>query len=731
LRTQQPEFMTQLVSAARIGRSLGIHLILATQKPAGVVDDQIWSNSRFRVCLKVQDKADSQDMLKRPDAAELTQAGRFYLQVGYNELFEMGQSAWAGAPYYPQDRFTPEKDDAVVIIDSNGRPIRAAKPDKRDSRLANPKKQLDAITEYLKATADKENISIRPLWLEPIPAIIFLDDIKRNNNGQFKQGFNLNPIIGQYDDPSRQRQCTLTLPLTAEGNTIIYGSAGSGKTTFLNALITSLTQDHTPDEVNIYILDFSAETLRAFAQAPHIGDVVFSFEAEKIENLLRMLREETHNRKALFADYGGDFITYMKTTQPESRTPNLDQRPPNPDQHPPKPEPRIPSIVLIIHDFGIFSDIYEHKLRDIMNLTRESAKYGIYVILTALSINAVRAVIRQNFKQLFSLQMNEAEDYFSIVGKTEGLLPAKHKGRGLVRLDGLYEYQIAHLTEDPIPYGFIQTHSRQLQDRYPDVAAPPIPIMPEHITPEDLAAHIQFNTKEQTNLAQLTLPIGIECDTIKVHNYPFGRNPVSLVVSAQPETHFLQELATLAANHCGITTVIIDPTGTLAPKDTGALICVSSKETCENVIKSLGNLLTNRLSTGETSASQGQKHEPLIVIITAYTPLQNIITEEARGDLILFLERTSITHNTISIIGELAQDIGKTAMTPWYAKHSPGTAQNYIWAGSGLKEQYTQAITPRPTTEQSSLSPEFAYSISKGRQMTKIKLLGASSDNGQ
>ena len=99
LKQQQPEFMKELISAARIGRSLGVHLILATQKPAGVVDDQIWSNSRFRICLKVQEKADSMDMLKRPDAAWLTKTGRFYLQVGYNEIFEMGQSAWSGASY--------------------------------------------------------------------------------------------------------------------------------------------------------------------------------------------------------------------------------------------------------------------------------------------------------------------------------------------------------------------------------------------------------------------------------------------------------------------------------------------------------------------------------------------------------------------------------------------------------------------------------------------------------
>ena len=102
LKQQQPEFMDKLISIARIGRSLGVHLILATQKPAGVVNDQIRSNTKFRVCLKVQDRNDSMDMLKRPEAAELKETGRFYLQVGYNEFFALGQSAWSGAPYEPQ-----------------------------------------------------------------------------------------------------------------------------------------------------------------------------------------------------------------------------------------------------------------------------------------------------------------------------------------------------------------------------------------------------------------------------------------------------------------------------------------------------------------------------------------------------------------------------------------------------------------------------------------------------
>lgn len=71
LKAEQPEFMKELISAARIGRSLGVHLILATQKPSGQVDDQIWSNSRFKLCLKVQSQEDSNEVLKSPLAAEI------------------------------------------------------------------------------------------------------------------------------------------------------------------------------------------------------------------------------------------------------------------------------------------------------------------------------------------------------------------------------------------------------------------------------------------------------------------------------------------------------------------------------------------------------------------------------------------------------------------------------------------------------------------------------------
>ncbi len=119
LKKEEPDFMRELISVAQVGRSLGVHLILATQKPAGTVDDNIWSNAKFRICLRVQDRQDSNDMLHNSDAAFITQAGRGYLQVGNNELYEQFQSGWSGAVY--EDGEVSDNSDIATMITATGR----------------------------------------------------------------------------------------------------------------------------------------------------------------------------------------------------------------------------------------------------------------------------------------------------------------------------------------------------------------------------------------------------------------------------------------------------------------------------------------------------------------------------------------------------------------------------------------------------------------------------------
>ncbi len=119
LKKEEPEFMRELISVAQVGRSLGVHLILATQKPSGTVDDNIWSNAKFRMCLRVQDRQDSNDMLHKPDAAYITQAGRCYLQVGNDEIYELFQSGYSGAVYDENDEAT--KSEIATMITPTGK----------------------------------------------------------------------------------------------------------------------------------------------------------------------------------------------------------------------------------------------------------------------------------------------------------------------------------------------------------------------------------------------------------------------------------------------------------------------------------------------------------------------------------------------------------------------------------------------------------------------------------
>lgn len=692
LKTQQPEFMTQLVSAARIGRSLGIHLILATQKPSGVVDDQIWSNSRFRVCLKVQERADSMDMLKRPDAAELTDTGRFYLQVGYNELFELGQSAWSGAPYYPSDRVVKEKDNSVVVIDTNGHPIKQVKLDKKRSMVKNSQKQLDAITEYLMGIAEDEGIKIKPLWLDPIPAVILLDKVKEKYHTTSEK-FDLNPVIGKYDDPAHQRQCVLRLPLSKEGNTVVYGVAGSGKTTFLNAMIYSLIHEHTPEEVNLYILDFASETLRAFAKAPHVGDVILSYEAEKVSNLFKTLLSELEKRKKLFADFGGDYASYIRSS---GKT--------------------LPSIVVAINNFAAFTEVYEEKEEAVSFLSREGTKYGIYFVLTALGTGAVRFRLLQNFKQLLVLQLNDEADYSSIVGKTDGLFPSKYKGRGLVKRDALYEFQIGSLTQDKVPFAFIQESCKELSEKWHGETAKKIPILPDVVNIEFLREYVDGNKP-------LNIPVGVEKNSLNVHYYPFGASYINMVMSSGLEYQsFVSDFAALVGQTSNIPGMIFDLPNTVC-ESTGALRVSTSSKDCEAQIDKLFDLVLYRNNTYKDALAKGETvedFEQIFVIINSLTMLKSALSDQGKEKLSLILEKGTLAYKITILIAEQAKSISSVSFEKWYkAQVSPSDG---IWIGSGITEQYQMKANKTTSEMHEEITHEFGYSLIRGK-CVKLKLL--------
>jgi len=448
LKAQQPEFMAQLISAARIGRSLGVHLILATQKPAGAVDPQIWSNSRFRICLKVQEKEDLTTMIKSEEAVMLQQTGRFYLQVGYNELLAMGQSAWCGAEYVPKEQAEKKVDDSVQVVNNLGRVIKEEKPPGKESHKKAETTQIVSLVEYLSDLAKDIGVKTEMLWLPPIPGVITVDALAQKYPVN-QRALVLNPIIGEYDAPEHQEQRLLTLPLTEGGNCIVYGVAGSGRELFLTTAVYSLLSNHNTASLNLYILDFGAETLRAFEKAPQVGDVVLSAETDKIKNLFKMLSDELANRRKLFADYGGDYQTYCKDAQR-----------------------KVPNIVVVLNNYNAFAEMSESRgnegLMDaFLLLSQDGTKYGLFFILSVTGSSAMRFRQQQNFKQVFVLQLNDTIGYSTLLNSKAGILPpSRHIGRGLTRVgNDVYEFQTAHYAKVEEPFAYLQQFSVTLAEK--------------------------------------------------------------------------------------------------------------------------------------------------------------------------------------------------------------------------------------------------------------------------
>lgn len=420
LKDQQPDFMDLLISTARIGRSLGVHLILATQKPDGVVGPQIWSNSRFKICLKVQDKSDSMCVINRPEAAEISTTGRFYLQVGYNEFFSMGQSAWCGADYIHNDNAVQETPASVTAISNTGSVIgEKIKKSTSSAVNTNPVSQLVKVREYI-IGIDQE-IQARQLWLPPVPSQLSVRALYDEYEDQPAKN-KISPVIGKWDDIVNRRQSVMTIPFSDEGNLTVFGSAGSGMEMFFTSLIYSLVYKYLADEVNIYIFDFDSGFLKIFEKAPQIGDVVFIDDEENVITLFSELKEMISLRSKLFSPYGGEYSEYCRRSGQS-----------------------LPDIVIILNNYASFMEQYDEYIPDLTYITREGPRKGIYTVIGSSSIN-INSRVRQNFKLNYMLKMNDESDYSMILGRTGGLIPSPYSGRGLFRAGKIvYEFQTADI----------------------------------------------------------------------------------------------------------------------------------------------------------------------------------------------------------------------------------------------------------------------------------------------
>ena len=675
LKDQRPEFMEQLISTARIGRSLGVHLILATQKPSGVVNDQIWSNSKFRICLKVQDKSDSMDMIKCPDAAELKATGRFYLQVGYNELFAQGQAAWAGAQYYPTEKRKKKVDQSISIIDNVGNTIKTLDTKQNDVVLPSKGEEITNIIKYIVEEAKTENIKIDQLWLERIPDVIYIDKLKQKYNYQVKKN-EINPIIGEYDDPENQRQNVLTLPLSSEGNAIIFGSAGSGKELMLSSIIYSCISTHDTKEINFYILDFGAETLTMFRQAPHVGEVILSTDSEKIANLFKFIGGIIEERKKIFVDYNGSYDFYIN--------------------HGGK---QIPFIVVAINNVEAFLETYGDYEELIGQMTRDCLKYGVVFIFSTNGPNTVRYRLRQNFKQNVVLQFNDPMDYSSVIPGVRKKEPSKVYGRGLILLDSIYEFQTAYTYTEEKMIDYIKIISNKLNDIC-EYKAPRIPILPDVVNREFVSDYLGSLSH---------IPVGVEKETLSLatlnlsDTYMYNITGDDITTDPQFIRGIINNILEVPNTEC----IILDSNSILDGYKSDKVIY--SKDMCTESIEKL-----------KEAYETNDPEKTTICFVMNTTNLLGKLDLDTKNVLINIMTEANKNGNIKFIIVDPIDSIKTNSFESWY-KGNVDLAEG-IWIGNGIGNQFTLKVTTNSRVLRAEVEPGFGYIIKKGKAAL-IKLM--------
>jgi S-DNA-T family DNA segregation ATPase FtsK/SpoIIIE len=473
LKTEEPDFIRELVSAARIGRSLGVHLILATQKPGGIIDNQIWSNARFRVALKVQNTEDSREILKNGDAASITETGRGYLQVGNNEVYELFQSAWSGAPYHEEETYDLE-DEIAIVTDLGLIPLsEVSSSDQKQKDIVSEIGVIVDKIEQLQKEMQFEKLSSP--WLPPLPGRLYPKAENHDEKTTIR--------FAMIDEPEKQSQSDYTYEVVEDGNIGIFGSSGYGKTHTILTLLLGMAKVYTPEEVHYYLMDFGNGGLLPLKKLPHTADYFLLDQERKIEKFMRLLRDEVARRKQLFQQQEVSSIKMYNALCDE----------------------QLPLLFLVIDNFDLVKEEMIDLEQQLNQFARDGGSLGIYMILSATRINSVRQSLMNNLKtKIVHYLMDQSESY-TMLGRLP-FSPESLPGRAIVKKDTPHFGQIFLPTDGKDDFEQMTNLKEEIQgikDAYSHVKTPdPVPMLPTELTIANFTSYIE----KKNNL----LPIGLD-----------------------------------------------------------------------------------------------------------------------------------------------------------------------------------------------------------------------------
>lgn len=522
LLTAEPEFVDLLLTIGRIGRSIGVHLLLSSQRIEAGKLRGLDTYLSYRIGLRTFSEAESSVVLDTPDAFHLPAIPGFgFLKVD-TSVYTRFRAGYVSGP-------VPEKTERVTMVEEDRRhaqelPRYDLAVPVEDEVDDDPRAQLEPdqpTTERTLVTAAVERLSFgitrtRPVWLPPLPSTLTLGAVLPSSG---QPTADLQVPIGLLDDPTHQAQQPWLLDLTRSGGHVtITGAPQSGRSTFLRSVAASLAFTHTPKQVSVYGMDLTGGGLSRIDGFPHVGGVATRGHRERLQRLMEELTGMLQMREDQFRIHGLDSLADMRRQHADGRLPSL----PSSD------------IVLLVDGVGAVRSDFEELEEPLNRLLERGGSFGIHVVMTLTRWNEVRASVQSMIGTRFELKLNDSADS-QVARKLSATLRADQPGRAItddklfaqISLPLLEEVEGADIGEE------LQALAREAASSWSGPGAAPIRLLPDDLSPADLPDALD---------APDAVPIGLRQDTME---------PVALNLSGSD-----QHLLVLGDSGCGKTTLL-------------------------------------------------------------------------------------------------------------------------------------------------------------------------------
>ncbi|MDE3207124.1 MAG: FHA domain-containing protein [Acidobacteriota bacterium] len=417
-----PEFVDGVVNVAQRGRSLGLHLILATQRPSGVIRDNLRANTNLRVALRMADVADSTDVIGTKAAAGFDPAipGRAASRTGPTALipFQTGYvGGWTSA--------APERPD--IVVSTWGFAPKSTWEPPVDETAEQPAEGPTDIQRLVSSIGGASRIAEiaepRKPWLPELATVYDLAKLpSRRRDDEL--------VFAVADNPANQEQATIAFRPDEDGNMAIFGTGNSGKSALLRTLGLAAGFTIRGGPVHVYGLDFGARGLQMLEHLPHVGSIIAGNDFERVSRLLSMLRETIDRRANEYAKVGAGSVTQYRTISGRGD------------------EPRI---LLLVDGMGGMRTAYEgtehHRLfESFLSIATDGRQVGVNLVIAADRAGAVPSALASLIQRRVVLRLAADNDYAMLGQPSDVLDPKSPPGRGLC--DGL-EIQVAILGDSP------------------------------------------------------------------------------------------------------------------------------------------------------------------------------------------------------------------------------------------------------------------------------------------